>query len=87
VVTPNDDTGRASIIVLAGFGKRVEQCKAADGYFGCIVSRRSFLFVDHAALTLDIPLDPDCRNVPCNAVSTCRKGACVDSTVDCSADG
>lgn len=85
VVTPNDDTGRSSIIVLASFGnQRVEDCKANDGYFGCIVARRAFTFVDHTKLTLAISLDPECKNVPCNAVSTCRKGACVDSFVDCS---
>lgn len=85
VVTPNDDTGRSSIIVLASFGnQRVEDCKAKDGYFGCIVARRAFAFVDHTKLTLRISLDPECRNVPCDAVSTCRKGSCVSADVDCS---
>lgn len=84
VVTPNDSTDHASIIVLAGFGKRVEECKAADGYFSCIIARRTFNFVDHTGLTLEMPLDPDCKNVPCDAVSTCARGQCVDSTVDCS---
>src|SRR5258706_7055113 len=37
VITPNDDTGRASVIVLTCVGQPVEKCKAKDGYFGCIV--------------------------------------------------
>ena len=87
VVTPNGSTDRAAIIVIAGVGKPVEECKAKDGYLGCIVARRAFSFVEHASLTLDVPLDRDCKDVPCNEVSTCKRGACVDSAVNCSSDG
>lgn len=88
VVTPNDATGRASIIVLASFGgQHVTECKPEKGYAGCIVARRAFAFVDHTALTLDIPLEQSCKDVPCNAESTCRHAACVNSTVSCNASG
>ena len=87
VVTPNDDSNRASIIVLTSIDKRVEECTPADGYFGCIVARRAFSFVDHTSLTMEISLDLDCKNVPCDAVSTCAKGTCVDSAVPCTEDG
>ncbi len=87
VVTPSDNSGQGSVVVLASFDKPVEQCKASDGYFGCIVARRIFSFVAHTSLTLEIPLDPDCKNVPCDAVSTCKKGACIDAHVACTADG
>lgn len=87
VVTPNDDTDHASIIVMASFGQALSACKAANGYFGCIIARRAFVFVKSSALTLEVSLDPDCKNVPCDAVSTCSKGACVSSSVDCNGDG
>jgi hypothetical protein len=88
VVTPNDSTDRASIIVMGAFGgKHLEDCKPSNGYFGCIVARRTFHFVEHAGLSLEISLDPECLNVPCDAVSTCSGMKCVDSNVDCNSDG
>ena len=87
VLTPNADTNHTALVVLAGFGIPVEQCKASDGYFGCIIARRSFVFVPHTSLTLGVSLDADCLNVPCSAVSTCSHKQCIDSNVECSADG
>jgi hypothetical protein len=87
VITPNENGDRMSIIVLAGIGKRPEECKASEGYFGCIIARRGLGFVTSTSLTLGVSLDADCRNVPCNAVSTCSRGLCVDSNVECGADG
>jgi hypothetical protein len=87
VVTPNDDSGRASVIVLTGVTKTTDKCTADDGYFGCIIARRIFSFVDHTSLAMEIPLDLDCVNVPCNAVSTCNKGACIDAHQDCESSG
>lgn len=88
VVTPNDATGHASIIVLASsFGQPITACKPEMGYQGCIVARRAFAFVDHTALTLEIPLEVDCKNVPCDAESTCKHAACVASTVSCDERG
>jgi hypothetical protein len=88
VVTPNDATGRAAIIVLASFGgQHVTECKPEKGYAGCIVARRAFAFVDHTALTLDIPLETSCKNVPCDAESTCKNASCVTSGVSCGERG
>ena len=88
VVTPNDSTGRASIIVLASFGgQHVTDCKPEKGYAGCIVARRAFGFVDHTALTLEIPLEVSCKNVPCDAVSTCKHATCVSSETSCTGNG
>lgn len=87
VITPNDATSRASVIVLGAIGQRVEDCKPEQGYAGCILARRTFGFVDHTALTLDIPLEVDCKSVPCDAVSTCKHASCVSSTVECSDSG
>jgi hypothetical protein len=87
VVTPNDATGRASIIVLASFGQHVSECKPEKGYADCIIARRAFAFVDHTALTLEIPLERSCKDVPCDAVSTCKHASCVSSNVACAASG
>jgi hypothetical protein len=88
VVTPNDATGRASIIVLASFGgQHVTDCKPEKGYAGCIIARRAFAFVDHTALTLEIPLEVSCKNVPCDAVSTCKHASCVSSETMCTGSG
>ena len=88
VVTPNDGTDKSSIMVMAGIGTtRVEDCKRSMGYFGCIVARRTFFFVPHTGLTLDIPLEAECLNVPCNAVSTCSHKSCIDSKVECDTGG
>ena len=87
VVTPNDATGRASIIVLASFGQSVSECKPDKGYAGCIIARRAFAFVYDSALTLEIHLERSCKDVPCDAESTCKHAACVNSTVACAASG
>jgi hypothetical protein len=87
VVTPSDATGRASIIVLASFGQHVSECKPEKGYAGCIIARRAFAFVDHSALTLEIALERSCKDVPCDAVSTCKHASCVNSSVGCSGSG
>lgn len=87
VVTPNDNTGRASIIVLGAFGQHASDCKPEKGYAGCIVARRAFSFVDHTALTLLIPLEASCKDVPCDAHSTCTNMRCVNSNVMCAEGG
>lgn len=88
VITPNASTDRTAVIVLAAFkGKRVEDCKATDGYSGCIIARRSLTFIEHTALSLEIELERACKDVPCDAVSTCKQASCVDSRVECSSDG
>lgn len=84
VVTPSDSSSRGALIVIAGIDKPPSQCKPADGYFGCIISRRSFAFVSHSDLNLPVILEPDCKNVPCAAGSTCLHGACVGSESKCS---
>ncbi|MBX3205424.1 MAG: hypothetical protein KF764_10165 [Labilithrix sp.] len=83
VVTPTDP-GRASVIVVVGYGgKDPTSCKPPR-YEGCIVARRRFAFVEHARLRMPIAIDPDCADVPCDAFSTCSKGICFDSETACS---
>jgi hypothetical protein len=55
-------------------------------YEGCIVARRTLRYVPHTRLVLPVELTEDCLNVPCDAVTTCRHGTCVDDTASCSGD-
>lgn len=55
-------------------------------YTGCIVARRQFSFSEYQQLHLPITIDPECKDVPCDAFSTCRTGKCFKSEVTC-ADG
>ncbi len=82
VLAPGEATG--AVLVVAGYGAtRAESCTPKNQFKGCIVARRAFSFVDHATITIPVSLDPDCVDVPCDAFSTCRRGACVDSSVSC----
>lgn len=86
-VTPNESTGRAAIVVLAGVGKSGSLCLGSEGYKDCIVARRTFTFVEHTSLTIPIQLDLDCKDVPCDAFSTCDKKKCATSTIECTSTG
>jgi hypothetical protein len=82
VVTPSDED-RASVVVVAAYG--VEHDPTAcqpPSYANCVVARRRFSFAKHRRLTLPITIDPTCVNVPCDAFSTCRRGACFSSEID-----
>jgi hypothetical protein len=85
VVTPSADA--AAIVVLAAVGgKKVSECKPGS-YDRCIVARRRFSFIEHVSLTVPIDLTTDCVGIPCEALSTCKKGLCVDSALDCDETG
>jgi hypothetical protein len=77
VITPKGST--AAIVVRARYS---ETCKAPD-FVGCIFSRRSFAFVDHASLTMPISLEVACVDVPCDVESSCRSGTCKPSRAEC----
>ena len=81
VVTPGNSQG--AVVVIGGFyGKSPTEC--VEGHYdNCIVARRSFTFIKHAALNIPIPLERSCLNVPCSANTTCHNGACYDAAVEC----
>ena len=86
VVTPGGD-GRASIIVVVAYDKAIVPSSCKPPLFkGCIVARRQFTFSEHQQLHLPITIDPDCKDVPCDAFSTCRTGKCFSSDVSCAGD-
>jgi hypothetical protein len=81
VVTPGGS--RAVVIVITALpGQQLSTCTPPD-YKGCIVARRAFSFIDNLTLDIPIPLEEDCRNVPCDAVTTCKKGVCLSAEVAC----
>lgn len=82
VLTPAEDRG--AVMVLASYTDR--RCEPPR-YEGCIVARRAFSFIDHVPLRLPIALEASCKDVPCNALSSCRSGQCVSSSADCHDDG
>lgn len=85
VVTPSE-SGRAAVIVIAGFdGVSPDACKPPD-YVGCIVARRRFNFAEGTPLRMPIVLDPECAGVACDAFSTCSRGFCFSSEVECAGD-
>jgi hypothetical protein len=86
VVTPGP-TGRAAVVVVAGIRRRASECTAANAYEGCVVARRTFSFIDHVPLTVPMPIDPACVDVPCDAESTCVGSACVPSELLCDDTG
>lgn len=55
-------------------------------YAGCIVARRTLRYVPHTRVVLPVELTEDCVDVPCDAVTTCRHGTCVDDTTTCNGE-
>ena len=87
VVTPGGN-GHGSIIVVVAYDKAIVPSSCKPPLFkGCIVARRQFTFSDHQQLHLPITIDPQCKDVPCDAFSTCRTGKCFSSDVSCNGDG
>ena len=85
VLTPGDSDSASVVVVVAYDQVAASSCKP-PAYQGCIVARRRFTFASHTHLTMPITIDPDCKDVPCDAFSTCRTGVCFDSNVACSGD-
>lgn len=85
VLTPGDDA-RAAVVVVAGVSQPASSCRSPD-FAGCIVARRALSFVDGTSLSVPIEIDFACADVPCDALTTCKRGACVSSALDCEDDG
>jgi hypothetical protein len=86
VLTPGK-AGTAAVVVVAGIRLDARTCKQSNGYKGCVVARRSLSFRDHVTSTVPVVIDPDCIDVPCDEMTTCNKGSCISSKLDCSDDG
>jgi len=79
VMTPGG-SGRGSVVVVVAYDRSIvpSSCKPPL-YKGCIVARRQFTFSEYQQLHLPITIDPECKDVPCDAFSTCRTGKCFSS--------
>lgn len=81
VVTPSEpQTGAVTVVV--GWAKDPVEC-TPPMFEGCIVARRRFSFIESTPLVVPIVIDPNCKDVPCDAFSTCSRGLCFDSKVEC----
>ncbi|MBS2020254.1 MAG: hypothetical protein JST00_45765 [Deltaproteobacteria bacterium] len=86
-IPPDGESGSLSIVVVLGFSNAPSACRPQNGYKGCIVARRRLAYRKNERLRVPILLDPSCVDVPCDAVSTCAKGSCFSSSIECAADG
>lgn len=80
VLTPTGTRG--AVVVVARVDEGVT-CTRATNFKGCIVARRAFAFIEHSALTMPISLEASCKDVPCDAITSCRTGTCVSSDATC----
>jgi hypothetical protein len=82
-VVPNSGSdGRVSVKVVLGIDRAASTCQPPS-YTGCIVARRTLSYAPHERLRLPISLYAACKDVPCDAASTCNVlGQCVSAAVD-----
>lgn len=86
VVPATGDTASLSVKLVLGIDRATEAC-APPKYEGCIVARRRLRYSPHERLRLPVMLYAQCKDVPCDADTTCNAlGQCVSAEVDCSAD-
>jgi hypothetical protein len=80
VVPSGNRDGQFEVLVVTGVDVPSDQC-TPPAYKGCIVARRVMTFVPHTPLELPIEMLADCKDVPCDALSTCVNKACVPAAV------
>lgn len=89
VVPGSADDASLAVRVVLGVDREARECKPPD-YRGCIVTRRRLRYTPHERLRLPVTLYAQCKDVPCDASSTCNLlGQCVDAQVapsTCSGD-
>lgn len=92
VVVPSAGDGdEIAIRVVAGLDRPAEECTAANAYRGCVVARRVVRFAAHVELTIPIAVRRGCKDVACDASTTCVEGACRSAELtdpeSCSGEG
>lgn len=79
VVVPTGAKNAAvGIRVVAGITRDPEDC-AANGYDGCIVSRRTLTYLPHQTQQVVVDLTSDCIGNACDVNHTCVNGSCTDT--------
>ena len=80
VIVPHaDGADRLGIRVVVGVDRDAETCSSADGFKGCIVARRLLNYLPHNELTVDVLLRDACKDVPCDAKTTCVDRSCASA--------
>jgi hypothetical protein len=89
IVPTGANDAEVGIRVVAGITRNPEDC-AANGYDGCIVSRRTLTYLPHQTQNVVVDLTSDCIGSACDVNHTCVNGSCTDTvtaTAPVAADG
>ena len=78
VVPTGAKNAEVGIRVVAGITRKPEDC-AANGYDGCIVSRRTLTYLPHQSEQVVVDLTSDCIGNACDINHTCVDGSCTDT--------
>ena len=78
IVPTGSNNAEVGIRVVAGITQNPEDC-AANGYDGCIVSRRTLTYLPHQAQHVIVDLTSDCIGNACDINHTCVDGSCTDT--------
>lgn len=83
VVPSGANDAEVGVRVLGGVTKIADRCTAESGFRGCVVARRLLRFVPEKEIEVTIDLRLECRDVGCDATTTCVAGAtCAPATLD-----
>jgi len=80
IVPSGANDAEIAIRVTAGIDRPVEECTAANNYAGCVVVRRVIRFEPHTELDLPVRLALNCKDVACDATTTCVNSRCRNAT-------
>jgi len=78
IVPSGSNTAEVGIRVVAGITANPETC-AANGYAGCVVSRRTITYLPHQTQDVVVELTADCIGNACDLNHTCVEGSCTDT--------
>lgn len=86
-LVPESGTGGVvAVRVVMGIDRAANECVASNEYKGCIVGRRRLGYVPQTTLRVPIRVYLACKDVACDAESTCNKlGRCVPAALSSSA--
>jgi hypothetical protein len=80
-IPASGDTKTVAVRIAAGIDVDVQSCQADPS--GCVVARRRLAFLPRTRLVVPVRLLDECKNVPCDAESTCvARGRCVDAALE-----
>jgi hypothetical protein len=78
IVPTGSKNAAVGIRVVAGLTQNPEDC-SANGYEGCVVSRRTITYLPHQTQHVLVDLTSDCVGLACDVDHTCVSGSCTDT--------